>query len=163
MSDGHLPPGHEPGLQSKRGVGLAKALAAPFQREAKGVSLQVEPIETARGQTVRAVLTVEPGHDEDGRLQVGLVCTQFYDVKKQVTDARGHSHTQRVIERNDVFAEWRDVPAGTTSQTFTFTVPADGPFSYEGATVTWAYRLSARRPRAHHIDPHHDVPIWVRP
>jgi hypothetical protein len=134
----------------------------PFQREAKGVSLQVEPIETARGGTVRVVLTVEPGQDEDGQLQVGLVCTQFYDVKREVTDAHG-SHTQRVTECNDVVTDWRDVPSGTTTQTYTFPVPGDGPFSYEGATVSWAYRLSVRRSRAHRIDPHHDVPVWVAP
>lgn len=162
MSETHLPPGHEPGPQSRRGGALAKALAAPFQREAKGVSLQVEPIEAARGETVRVALTVEPGHDDDATLQVGLVCTQFYDVKKTVHDNHG-SHTERVIERADVIADWKDVPSGATSETYTFTVPADGPISYEGATVTWAYRVSARRPREHRIDPHHDVPIWVRP
>jgi hypothetical protein len=162
MSDTHLPPGHQPGPQSRRGTGLANVVRGTLEREAKGVSLQVEPIETARGQTVHVVLTVEPGHDDDGALQVGLVCTQFYDVKRTIQDQHG-SHEQRVIERNDVVTDWRDVPRGTTSQTYAFTIPVDGPFSYEGATVTWAYRVSARRPREHRIDPHHDVPLWVRP
>ncbi len=162
----HLPPGHEPGPQSSRGASLGplkRALSAPFRRELHGISLQVEPIETVRGGTVRVVLTLEAGADDGTQLQVGLVCTQYTDVKKETVDSNGGTSSSRVIERTDVVADWHDVPSGMSSQNFEFTVPPDGPFSYEGATVSWAYRVSARRPRHHAVDPEHDFWIWVRP
>ncbi len=142
---------------------LKRLAGAPFERHEKGVSLQVEPIEAVRGGTLRVVLTLEAGADGESQLQVGLVCTQYTDVKHEHVDANGGTSTSRVIERTDVVAEWRDVAHGTTSQNFEFTIPPDGPFSYEGATVSWAYRITARRPKRHHIDPHQDVPIWVSP
>jgi hypothetical protein len=107
-------------------------------------------------------MALDPGADADSPLQVGLVCTQLTDVKRQTTTENGTT-TSRVIERSEVLAEWRDVPAGAQLQSFEFKVPATVPFSYEGATVSWAWSVSARRPRRHRVDPRHDVPIWVKP
>jgi hypothetical protein len=135
-------------------------LVRPFQRRARGVSLQVEPLEASRGGKVRVSVAIQSS--DDAQLQVGLLCRQFTDVKHEYHDQHG-SHTQRVIERSDVVADWRDVPAGTAAQSYEFTIPADGPFSYEGAAVSWAYCISARRPKHHAIDPHDDVWIWVKP
>jgi hypothetical protein len=141
---------------------LKRAAAAPFTRDATGVSLEVEPAEVTRGGTVRVSLTLDSGALDGSQLQIGLVCTQFTDVKRQTTTENGTA-TSRVIERSELLADWRDVPAGMQMQSFEFTVPASAPFSYEGATVSWAWSVAARRPRRHRIDPRHDVPIWVRP
>jgi hypothetical protein len=63
----------------------------------------------------------------------------------------------RTIRATEVIADWQDVAGGSPAQTFEFEVPSDGPFSYEGATVSWAYRASVRRPRRLRGDPHQEA------
>jgi hypothetical protein len=129
---------------------------------AKGVELGVERTEFRRGEQVTVTLRCNSQQIEGRELQVGLVCTRYTDVKEQRYNQYG-SYTVRETEPSDVITDWRDVPAGAASQSFTFTVPADGPFSYEGDTVSYAYRVSAREPRRMRTDPHRDIAIWVSP
>lgn len=212
----HLPPGHEPGPQSRRaarnrpigvlfvlafGIGLIAGGAVLFAERhgahsnskivgaavlggfgvivlllgawllwtvmggprAHGVSLQVDPAEVRRGDRVRVSLTLDGAAHEVSQLQVGLVCTQYTDVKRETVNSNGTTSTSRATETSDVVTEWKEVAAGTRLQSFEFTVPAQGPFSYEGAAVSWSYRVSARTPRRLRADPHTDVPIWIRP
>ena len=59
--------------------------------------------------------------------------------------------------------DWRELDTGTAEHALEFTVPAGAAFSYEGDTISWAWRVSARVERGHRSDPHSDVPIWVAP
>jgi len=131
-------------------------------RRARGVELEVERGEVRRGDQLPVTLRINSAEIGQRQLQVGLVCTRYGDVKKVGYNQYG-SYEHRVTEPTNVVEDWRDVAAGGATQSFTFTIPADGPFSYEGDTVSYAYRVSAREPTRLRADPHRDVPIWVAP
>ena len=126
--------------------------------ELRGVSLDLDRTEFRRGEQVNVSLSCDAAE----HLEVGFLCTQFADVKRQAVDSNGYTHDVRSINKSNVVEEWRQVPEGAQAQSFTFEIPAGGPFSYEGATVSWAYQVSVLTPRALRSDPHHKVPIWVR-
>jgi hypothetical protein len=212
---GHLPPGHQPGAQSRRagrglriGVGIlilaglgflggagallatannlrspsgARVGAAVFvgcallllllglylwrrghPRQADYLELRVEPLELARGQTVTATLVIRDPHRLGESLELGLVCTEFYDARTVVYTQYG-SQTRRVIRTVDAFASWSQPDRGQARQTLSFEIPADGLFSYEGSVVSWAWRVSLRDRHPHRPDAHRDVPVWVSP
>jgi hypothetical protein len=140
---------------------LWRRLFGPHVARYLGVS--VEPGLYQRGDPVRATLTVSDPSRIEGKLQVGLVCTAFHDVEVQTTNANGTTSTQRQTRQTEVVKDWRDADPTKPQQMFDFTLPADSPFSYEGETVSWAWRISAREQREHRSDPHNDVPIWVLP
>src|SRR5262249_21015287 len=116
---------------------LGLAFAWWLYRRASGgprpspVSLARDPTELARGDQVRANVTVQG--DVTG-LQVGLVCTAYVDTKRETVNSNGSTSTSRVIVTNDVIADWHDLAAGSPMHSVEFVIPADGPFSYEGAT-----------------------------
>jgi hypothetical protein len=181
---GHLPPGHEPGPQSRRGargrplgMGLlvllvlgfvagavvlliiaphakspsgARVGAAVFggvallmlplvlwawrrlyPRQARYLDLRVEPIEVRRGDTVNATVTISDAAKLGERVEMGLVCTEYYDYKQTVSDQNG-SHDQRTTSTVDAFATWTPVDGRALQQTLRFTVPSEAPFSFEG-------------------------------
>ena len=132
-------------------------------RVARWLEVRADPVAVRRGDTVRATLRVTDPSRVDGNLQLGLVCTAFHDVKVHSTDAQGHSSDHRSTQRSDVVKDWRELDTGTAEHALEFTVPAGAAFSYEGDTISWAWRVSARVERGHRSDPHSDVPIWVAP
>ena len=123
---------------------------------AQAVDLRVEVTEFRCGAEVPVTLRRQTQPTEEHQLQVGLVCTRYMDVKEQRYNQYG-SYTVRETEPVDVITDWRDVSSKARTQSFTFTIPADGPFSYEGDTVSYAYRISARERRKMRTDPHRDV------
>jgi hypothetical protein len=202
----HLPPGREPGPQSRRtstgrtlggcaapafavagvvgaaivaGFGLvlgslpdgppswpffvgAVAVAAFFwlfarmlwrgtrPRHAVGLELQVERQELRRGDRVAAIASGE------GALEVGLVCTQSYDVWRRI----GNDSRSRVTASASVWQEW--VPAhGALGQRVELALPADGPYSYEGDCVSFGWAVVVRRVGERRVA--EPVPLWVAP
>jgi len=131
--------------------------------EATHLQLEVSETELARGGEVRARLRVtEPGAASD-RLEVGLVCTAFYDHEVR-TREDGRTRTRREIAEEHAYKEWKPAdPRSTLDQSFTFTIPPAAPFSYEGQIVAFAWRVSAREPAKLRRDPSRDVPLWVAP
>lgn len=212
---GHLPPGHEPGRQSRRvargrpigvavlmvsviaciggaiallataghdkspsGARIGGAIFGAFAlllavlllyvlrrmrpHEARYLELRVEPIEVRRGDAVSVTLVISDAAKLGAKLELGLVCTEYYDVQKTVYTQNG-TQKERITRTADAFATWNQPDRGQLQQTIRFTVPADAPFSYEGGTVSWAWHVSALDRRAHRTDSHRDVPIWVSP
>ncbi len=207
----HLPPGHEPGPQSRRrkgsrrwGLWLCVAFAAFFAglgiygganpgkaspgvfygvfggmalfmlllvwfiasrgqpKRAVGFAVSAAPVELRRGDTVRAELQIDDPEKIDGELQVGLICTEYYDAKREVATQDGTS-TQRVTESVTAHQEWTKAASDQRLQSFSFKIPETSPFSHEGAVVSFCWRVSAKVPRRGRRDPSSDQPIWVRP
>jgi hypothetical protein len=131
-------------------------------RQARYLELRVEPIEVRRGDTVNATLVISDPDKLGDKLELGLVCTEYYDVEHTVYTQNG-TQRQRETKSTDAFSTWSEPDKGRLQQTFRFTVPADAPFSYEGGTVTWAWHVSALDRQPHRTDTHRDVPIWVSP
>ncbi len=207
----HLPPGHEPGPQSRRrkrsrgwGLWLCVAFALFFAglgiyggahpgksspgvfygvfggmalfmlllawfitsrgrpKRAVGFAVSVSPVELRRGQTVRAQLQIDDPEKLDGELQVGLVCTEYYDVKREVATQDGTS-TQRVTQSVIAHEHWTNADPAQQLQSFDFAIPETAPFSHEGTVLSFCWRVSAKVPRRGRRDPSSDQPIWVRP
>jgi hypothetical protein len=211
----HLPPGHQPGTQSRRanrgirigvtiltvgalgftaGAIILFAGASHFKspsgarvggvvfiigtavfallvawiwwrrhpRQARYLGLTVEPIEAQRGGTVTATIVVSNAEKLGEDLEVGLLCTEYYDVKQTVYTQNG-SQEQRVLKTTDAFSTWNELDRATPQHVIRFAVPASAPFSYEGGAVSWAWHVAVRDRHPRGLDASRDVPIWVSP
>jgi hypothetical protein len=203
----HLPPGREPGPQSRRsrvgrsvggcavpvfgfvGVFVAAAVVAfgvllgslpggppawPFfvvaagalvvfwsvarglwhgghRRSAHGLELAVDRQELRRGDRIGATASGE------GDLEVGLVCTEHYDVLRHV----GSDTRSRVTESAPAWQAWVPAPHAALGQGVELAVPADGPYSYEGTCVSLSWAVVVRRVGERRLGPF--VAVWVEP
>ena len=126
----------------------------------RGATLSVSAGTLRRGQGVSVTYTGRrPRRD---RVDVGLACDERFDVETQVS-VRGVRTTARQVGEATVYEAWQPVPQGAGEQTFTFDVPIDAPYSYEGDCVSYAWRVSAREARRLRSDARLDEPIWVDP
>jgi hypothetical protein len=209
----HLPPGHEPGPQSRRastgrtlggcaapafvvagvvaaamvaGFGLlleslpggppswpfflgAAAVLAFFwlfartmwrgarPRYATGLELRVERQELRRGERVAASASSSSSSSSEGEIEVGLVCTEAFDVLRRISD----ESRSRVTDKAVVWQQWVPVSHAALGRRVELALPAEGPYSYEGDCVSLAWAVLVRRvgeKRA--AEP---VPLWVAP
>lgn len=131
-------------------------------RQARYLELIVEPVEARRGQTVSATLQISDAEKLGEKLELGLVCTEYYDAKQTVYTENG-SNEQRVTRSVEAFGRWNKADRSQLQQTVRFTIPGDAPFSYEGGAVSWAWSVSAIDRHAHRPDARRELPIWVSP
>jgi hypothetical protein len=120
-------------------------------RYATGLELHVERQELRRGDRVGATASGE------GELEVGLLCTQAFDVLRRISD----DSRSRVTDTVSVWQQWVPVPHAALGQRVELALPADGPYSYEGDCVSVGWAVVLRRvgeKRA--AEP---VPLWVAP
>jgi hypothetical protein len=120
------------------------------------VKVEVERPDLKRGDDV--VVRLEVGERASEKLELGLLCTEYYDEKK--TDGKGNTH--RATSEAVAFADWRPQSAGPV-QAVRFSIPADAPYSYRGDCLSYVWRVSAREPRRLRFDPATNVPLEVRP
>ena len=115
--------------------------------------VEVDRQELRRGDRVGATASSEG----DGDLEVGLVCTQSFDVWRRIS---GDSPS-RVTNSASVWQQWTPAPHGALGQRVELTVPADGPYSYEGDCVSFGWAVVVRRVgEKRFAEP---APLWVAP
>jgi hypothetical protein len=204
----HLPPGREPGAQSRRratgralggcaapafvvaGV-MAAAIVAGFgallgslpdgppswpfyvgavavlaffwlfaramwrgrrSRYAGGVSVSVDRQTARRGERVLATVS---GADA---LEVGLVCTEHYDVRRSY----GDDAPSRAIDSAAVVQVWANADGGGgLGARVELALPAEAPYSYEGDCVSLSWAVVVRRAGEKRFG--EPVPVWVEP
>ena len=120
-------------------------------RYAVGLGLQVERQELRRGDWVAAVASGE------GDLEVGLLCTQSYDVWRRI----GNDSQSRVTNSASVWQTWVPAAHGALGQRVELALPADGPYSYEGDCVSFGWAVVVRRVGEKRVA--EPVPLWVAP
>jgi hypothetical protein len=130
-------------------------------KSARYFRVSANPTDLRRGDKVNVQLEITDVDKLQGRLEVGLVCTELYD-ERQVSYNQNGETTHRAVAKATAYEKWNKA-AGNRSESFTFEIPADGPFSHEGAVVTLEWRVTAREPIKHGRDPTSDQPIWVAP
>jgi hypothetical protein len=136
------------------------ARRAVAETKAAHYSISAPAQELRRGDAVEVVLRLDTSRELGEVLGVGLVCTESYDyVTRDAEGKRG----ARSTARDDVFEAWYPADRSRPEQSFAFQLPADGPFSYEGSCLSFAWRLIAREQAAGRIDTHHELPLWVEP
>jgi hypothetical protein len=118
-------------------------------RYAAGLELQVERQELRRGDRVGATAAGE------GELEIGLLCTQSFDVWRRI----GDDSRSRVTDTASVWQQWVPAPHAALGQRVELTLPADGPYSYEGDCVSLGWAVVVRRVGEKRIA--EPVPLWV--
>lgn len=126
----------------------------------RGTTLTVDREQPRRGDEISVMFTGR--RTDDDRLEVGLVCVERYDMQVRIY-VRGASTVRRQTAEAGLHEQWLTVPPAVREQTFTFVIPPDAPYSYEGECVTYAWLASARAVKRLRKDPRHEEPIWVRP
>ncbi len=116
-------------------------------RRSRGLAAAVDRRRVRRGESLGVQLTAG-----DPSAELGLVCRVHYDVMSRTTDS-----SNRVTSTATSWEHW--TPAGPAG--VTFTVPPDGPPSYEGTAVSFAWAVHARP--AGGGPPSDPVPVWVEP
>ena len=127
-------------------------------RQAAHLELTVERPELRRGEDVAVRLRITDTSAAGEQLEVGLECKQWYDVIRGRGDnRRQETHEETVVQRFE-----RANPSQPI-QSFSFQIPTDAPFSYEGKLISYAWRVTAREPVSMRADKATDEPVWVRP
>jgi hypothetical protein len=143
------------------GVGVLAAVPTRRRhgrlRAAKGIELRLDTPEVARGGEVLATVTL-PDAGAVRRLEVGLVCTERYDVKDRSGD-----RTTRETRRHVEYEAWRQAQPGLMQQTVRLTVPAHAPYSHEGTVLSFLWTVTVVERRDRRPDRHTDAPLWVKP
>jgi hypothetical protein len=135
-------------------LGSAYALyRVVYPPSAKHLRISLTPSDVRRGSEV--VVRLEIAHPDavSDALELGLVCTEYYDEES----GEGRATRQAVAHE-----EWHR-PADDPLQTMRFPVPADAPYSYRGSCLSFVWRVSAREPRRLRFDRAVNVPLVVRP
>jgi hypothetical protein len=120
-------------------------------RYAAGMELAVERQELRRGDRVGATASGE------GELEVGLLCTQAFDVWRRI----GDDSRSRVTDHASIWQQWVPVPHAALGQRAELALPADGPYSYEGDCVSVGWAVVVRRVGEKRVA--EPVPLWVAP
>lgn len=126
----------------------------------RGTTLAVDGGSLRRGEAVSVACIRGQPND---RLEVGIACEERYDVQVRVY-MRPASMVRRQTAQATIYEQWQSVPPGGAGEhAFTFHVPIDAPYSYEGDCVSYVWRISARAPARLRKDARTDEPIWVEP
>jgi hypothetical protein len=120
-------------------------------RYASGLTVEVERQELRRGERLGATASGE------GELEIGLLCTQSYDVWRRI----GNDSRSRVTDSASVWQQWVPAPHAALGQRVELTLPADGPYSYEGDCVSFGWAVVARRVGEKRFG--EPVALWVEP
>ena len=120
-------------------------------RYAAGIELQVERQELQRGDRVAAIASGE------GELEVGLVCTQSFDIWRRI----GNDSHSRVTDSAPIWQQWLPASHGALGQRVELVLPAEGPYSYEGDCVSVGWAVVARRVGEKRVA--EPVALWVAP
>jgi hypothetical protein len=136
--------------------------AAPHLR------VTAEPVEQRRGGQVSVSVTVVDPAQSGRRLEVGLVCTEWYDHRtdSDVGDSDvGDSSpgSRRVTWNHTAHEQWQVVERSSGSHPLTFVVPPEAPFSYEGECLSYSWKVVVSEEVENRIDPKLEEPVWVLP
>lgn len=124
-------------------------------RLTKGLEVTADKEVVTRGDELDATVTVTSRKDL-GALEVGLVCTETY----QVTNSDGQGSG---LSWGTAYECWTPVEHGSPRQTVRLRVPADGPYSYIGTVLSFRWEVVARGVRKRRVDARATYDIEVRP
>lgn len=124
-----------------------------FPPAAKHLRISLTSSDVRRGSEVVVRLEITQPEKVSDRLELGLVCTEYYDEEA----GEGRATRQAVAHE-----EWHPRAEGPL-QTVHFPVPADAPYSYRGSCLSFVWQVSAREPRKRRFDRAVNVPVVVRP
>lgn len=116
--------------------------------------------EARRGEELEALVTI-PGTRGLGNVEVGLVCTEYYDEEDTWTDSEGQIHTSRSTSEAIAHEAWLPVESAPGIHSIHLAIPSEAPFSYHGSCVSFKWEVVARGRRRHRLDAQarHDISV----
>jgi hypothetical protein len=111
-----------------------------------------------RGGELDARVTIA-GRGRLGEVEVGLVCTEFYEC--EISDSDGTQ--SRGTSSATAHEAWLPVEGAPGVHSVRLTVPAEAPFSYEGELLCFTWEVVARGRRKHRLDAQARYEISVLP
>ena len=127
-------------------------LDALRRRMTSGLQVGVSDQVARRGEEVAALVTISsPG--KLGDVEVGVICTEYYDKKETDTNLNtGTESTSRVTSDEIAHEAWLPVETIPGAQSLRFTIPPDAPFSYRGACLSFKWEVVGRGRRSRGLD-----------
>jgi len=123
-------------------------------------------VEVRRGEAVDAEVTLVDGSSLD-KVEVGLVCTEFYDeeVETEEVDNTGRSETrqERTTRSAIEYETWVPIENAPGVQRVSLPIPREAPFSFEGDCLTFRWELVARGGKSMRLDAQAGCDLWVAP
>ena len=132
-----------------------------FPPSAKHLRVTVSADDVRRGGTIDVRLELLDAGDTDEDIQLGLVCTEYYDFEKTTYSSNG-SRRSRDTADAIAYEDWRAASHTQSVQNVRFDVPADAPYTFRGTCLSFEWRVSARDPKPG-FDRSTNVPVKVRP
>jgi hypothetical protein len=120
------------------------------RRLTSGLEVGASDQAARRGDEVEALVTISSARGL-GDVEVGLVCTEFYDEVTTSTDSQG-THTSRTTSDATAYEAWLPVESAAGVQSVRFTIPPEAPFSYTGGCLSFKWEVVARGRRRHRLD-----------
>jgi hypothetical protein len=129
--------------------------------KARHLKVTLSAGQARRGDSIDARLEVTRAGDDE--IEIGLVCTEYYDVEK--TSYSSNSGTRHYRDTDDAIAheEWRPASPSQSIHNVRFQIPPDAPFTFKGDCLAFEWRVSARQPKKMRFDRTSDVDLTVLP
>jgi hypothetical protein len=113
-----------------------------------------------RGETVTVDIHIgEPAPGRDS-FKVGLMCQADSRVE---TTRPGEAASRRETRTRTLFELWPEIDPSQPAQQVWFTLPADGPFSYDGSAFGFRWFVLAREAKPLRSDPHRSARLQILP
>jgi len=132
-----------------------------FPPKARHLKVRLSGAEARRGGTIDARLEVSRASGDP--IELGLVCTEYYDVEKTNYSSNSGSTTYRDTDDAIAYEDWRPVTGTGSVHNVRFEVPESAPFSFKGSCLSFAWRVSARQPKKMRFDRATTVDVKVLP
>ncbi len=111
-----------------------------------GVEVEPDRWSLRRGEQVTMTLRIGKPKQERPKLEVLFACQVNYKVEvREPTSSTGEF--KRVIKKKVLFVEHPEFDPALPEQSFTFTLPTDLPFSYDGGVVSFLWFAVAKERR----------------
>jgi hypothetical protein len=131
------------------------------KRLTSGLDVDTSGQAPRRGEEIEALVTITGRPGKLGDVEVGLLCTEYYDEERTSTDSEGHTDTYSVTCDAIAYEAWLPVETAVGVQSVRFPIPPTAPFSYEGDCLSFKWEIVARGHRPHRLDAQasHDLSV----
>ena len=129
-------------------------------RRTRDFAITATPDAVTRGGTISVTLAIPDTTKVGAELEVGLVCTEYYDVEVPHAGTTSPGPQTREAPAHE---EWRPADPTATHQSHTFTVPAEAPFTHHGKCLHYQWRAVAREPERLRVDSRSEQVVKVEP
>jgi hypothetical protein len=143
-------------------VGKIRPLDILRRRLTRGLEVATDDQPVRRGGDVEALVTISNAR-KLGDLEVGVVCTEYYDEQETTRDADGSTSLSRSTSNEVAHESWSQVESVSGVQSLRFTIPADAPFSYTGDCLSFKWEVVARGHKSRGLDAQARSEFSVRP